>query len=246
MRAEERDFCPERPGLDTPPCIVDAGHASLEVSAVDWTLDRQPRSRTDTILSGDTLLRLGLTSRLEAQIGWTAYGHVRTRTPLGVSTQSGTGDVLLGTKFSLLHPDGQGTSVALKPFVTLPTGGSAIGAGTWSVGIQVPISVTVAKGVQLTATPEADAAANQSGDGRHFAWGSAAGAQFALTGSTSLALEGQVTRDDDPSGHTTSALGEASLAWQAGKNSQLDIGVVAGLNHNSPDVELIAGIARRF
>lgn len=246
--AEERDFCPERPGLDTPPCIVDRGHVVLEASAVDWTLDRQPGSRVDTLLFGDTLMRAGVTKRLEAQIGWTAFGRVRTRDGSGVVHMAGLGDVTLALKQSLSNPAGDGFSVALKPFVKLPTGGQAIGAGTWSAGLLLPVSYSLGKGAQLIATPEIDAAPDQDRSGRHFAWGSAAGVQVALTAAVSMSVEAQLIRDRDrdPAGHSTRALGEASLAWQAGSNTQFDIGAVAGLNRASPDLELIAGIARRF
>jgi hypothetical protein len=244
--AEERDFCPERPGLDTPPCIVDRGHAVIEASAIDWTRDRQAGSRTDTVLIGDLLLRVGLTDRLEGQIGWTAYGHVRTRDAAGVAQSPGTGDVALAAKLGLLNPDGSGFSMAVKPYAVLPTGGRAIGAGTWSAGLQVPASYSIANDVQLIATPEIDAAPDRDGNGRHLAWGSTAGVQAALTAAVSMSVEAEVIRDRDPAGHGTQALGEVSLAWQAGRSTQFDAGVVAGLNRASPGLELIAGIARRF
>lgn len=244
--AEERDFCPERPGLDTPPCIVDRARVVVEASAVDWRLDRQAGTRTDTVLVGDALLRAGLTDRLEAQIGWTAYGHVRTRDTAGTSNSAGTGDVTLALKLGLLNPGGGGLSVALKPSVSLPAGGRAIGAGTWGAGLQLPVGYSVAAGVQLIATPEIDSAPDRDGTGRHWAWGSGAGVQAALTAEVSLAAEAQLVRDNDPSEHSAQALGEVSLAWQAGRNTQFDAGMIAGLNHDGPDVELIVGVARRF
>jgi hypothetical protein len=244
--AEERDLCPERPGLDTPPCIVDAGHILAEISAIDWTRDRQAGTRADTVLAGDALARFGLTDTAEAQIGWTAYGHARTRDAAGVASQSGVGDVLAAFKLNLAHPDGSGFSVALKPYATLPTGGGAIGAGTWGAGLLVPLSFDLGHGLQLTATPELDATPDQDRHGRHLAYGSAAGLQQKLSEAVSLAIEAQIIRDNDPSGHATMALSQVSLAWQPGKNTQLDIGAVAGLNHASPDIELIAGVSRRF
>jgi hypothetical protein len=244
--AAERDFCPERPGLDTPPCIVDRDRVVVEVSAIDWTLDRQPGGRTDTVLIGDALVRAGIGGRLEAQLGWTAYGHVRTRDGAGVQDGSGAGDVMLALKLGLLRPDGQGTSLALQPFVTLPAGGSAIGAGTWSAGLRVPVSIAVDDEVQLIATPEIDAAPDRDRNGRHFAWSSTGGVQFGLGKAVALAVEAELIRDRDPAGHNTQALGEASLAWQPGENTQFDVGLIAGLNRASPDLELVAGVARRF
>lgn len=244
--AEPRDLCPERPGLDTPPCIVEPGRVVVETSAIDWTLDRQPGSRMDTVLVGDLLARAGVSDRLEAQLGWTAYGQVRTRNAAGVQSRSGTGDAMLALKLGLLHPDGQGTSLALQPFVTLPIGGRAIGAGTWGAGLRLPVSVAVGEQLQLLATPEIDAAPDGDGRGRHLSWGSAAGVQLGVGQSIGLAIEGELIRDCDPAGHSTEALGEASLAWQPGANSQLDMGVIAGLDRGAPDLELVAGIARRF
>lgn len=244
--AEERDLCPERPGLDTPPCIVDAGRVVAEVSAIDWTRDRQAGTRTDSFLIGDALVRVGLTEVLEGQIGWTAYGHVRMRDATGVSRQSGVGDVTAALKFSLANPDGDGASVALKPYVTLPAGGQAIGAGTWGAGLLVPVSFDLGHNLQLALTPEANAAPDQDRSGRHLAYGSTIGLAEKLSDAVTVSVEAQMIRDRDPSGHSTQALSEVSLAWSPGKNTQFDIGAVAGLNHASPAIELIAGISRRF
>src|SRR5438552_3918002 len=74
-----RDFCPDRPGLGTPPCTMDKGHVAVELGLGDWTLTRQGGDREDDIATGDLLVRYGLTSSLEMQVGWTAYTHVRTR-----------------------------------------------------------------------------------------------------------------------------------------------------------------------
>src|SRR5688572_6454817 len=73
-----RDFCPDRPGLGTPPCTIDPGHFDVELGLADWTLDRSSVSRDDRIEAGQLLVRIGLAGSLEAQIGWTAFGHVRT------------------------------------------------------------------------------------------------------------------------------------------------------------------------
>ena len=74
-----RDLCAERPGLDTPACTVDPGHLQVEVGLGDWTLDKQPGSRTDTITAGDISARYGVGESTELRLGWTAYGHARTR-----------------------------------------------------------------------------------------------------------------------------------------------------------------------
>src|SRR3546814_3847222 len=91
-----------------------------------------------------------------------------------------------------------------------------------------------------------DAAVDADGDGRHLAYGSVAGLGFDLSDDVSAAVELSLTRDRDPAGHATAALAGVSLGWQPGADSQWDIGVNAGLNRASPDVQLYAGYVRRF
>ncbi|MCP3735242.1 transporter [Sphingomonas sp. RP10(2022)] len=246
--AQSRDYCPERPGLDTPACIVDRGHVSVETGVVDWTLDRQPDARTDTLLIGDTLVRVGVSDTVEARIGWTPYGHqrVRDRQSGAIDRTGRVGDVSLGVKASLAHPDGNGFSVAALPYVTLPVGRTPIGAGTWGAGFLLPLSYDVSERVQLDATPEVDAQPNADQPGRHLRYSAAGGATFKLSEAVSFAAEGQLIQDNDPDEHTTQALAALSVAWQPADDWQLDLYGVAGLNHDAPDVELSAGISRRF
>ncbi|HEX7783573.1 MAG TPA: transporter [Sphingobium sp.] len=242
-----RDLCPDRPGLGTPACTVDKGHLVVE-TGLDWTREQDAETRTDSLLAGDILLRLGVTDAMELQAGWTAFGHVREqdRVSGAVTNASGVGDLTLAVKQNLANPDGSGFSAALMPYVTLPTGGKAIGAGDTAFGLLIPLSFSLTEAVTLSLTPEADAAVDGDRNGRHLAWGNVVGLGIDLTKSLSGTLEFQATRDNDPSGHATQALASVSLAWQPSDNLQLDMGGVAGLNHNSPDAELYAGVTRRF
>ncbi|SFR97332.1 transporter [Sphingomonas jatrophae] len=229
-----RDYCPERPGLDTPACIVDRGHVSVETGLVDWTRDGGTNSWT----LGDTLVRVGVTDGSEVQLGWT---------PLGIEEgQARVGDVFVGLKTSLVHADGEGFAVALNPFATLPVGRQPAGAGDWGGGVRVAASFALSEGIKLDLTPEIDAAVDEDGDGRHLAYGSAGGIEFALSDAVTLAVEAAVLRDRDPGGHVTQTFGSGALAWGVSDDLQLDAGAVAGLNHNSPDIELYMGISRRF
>jgi hypothetical protein len=242
----DRDYCPARPGLGTPACTMAPGQVSVETSLADWTLDKQGGDRIDTVLIGDTSVRIGLTDTIEAQIGWTPLGIVRERTGSVVDRAARTGDATLGLKANLRNPDGSGLSVAVQPFVTLPIGRAPVGAGDWGAGLVVPITYDLSKTVNLEVTPEIDAAVDQDGRGRHLAYSGVVGIGVALNDALTFTLEDQLVRDEDPSGSTTQDLASASLAWMARKTLQLDVGAIAGLDRNAPDVEVYAGIARRF
>jgi len=245
--AEARDLCPDRPGLGTPACTVDEGRTMLEIGLADWTLDRGADSRTDSWVFGDALLRAGLTPSLELQVGWTMLGHVRERDRATGHTSSTTrtGDVTLALRQNLRNPDGSGFSIAVMPYATLPVGGASVGAGDWGAGLLVPASFDLGA-VSLGLTPHVDAAVDADGDGRHLAYGTVVGLGFGVSDDVSAAAELSLARDDDPGGRSTEALAGLSLGWQPDAESQWDVGVNAGLNRDSPDVELYAGYVRRF
>lgn len=241
-----RELCPSRPGLNTPPCTVDKGHVLVELGLVDWTRDTTREgggvTRTDELDGGQLLVHVGLDDRTEVQLGWTAVGHVRTRDASGVSRDTGTGDVTLALRRGLAGANGP---VAIQPYVTLPVGGSAIGLGDYSAGVLLPVAIELTNWLTLGLTPELDWLPNTDGDAHHAAFGSAFALTIDLSKAITASIEGAVTRDTDPSGSETSTVSSASLAWQPGKNTQFDLGVVKGGRH-APDVELYVGVSRRF
>ncbi|GHC95153.1 transporter [Novosphingobium pokkalii] len=245
-----RDLCSDRPGLDTPACTVDPGRLQMELGLGDWTLDRQPDQRTDTITAGDVLLRYGVTPTTELRLGWTTFGHVRTRdTQTGaIDTVQGVGDLTLGVKQNLRHPaEGKtGLAVAVLPFVTLPTGHSQVGAGDWGAGLILPTSYKLDDTVSLELSPEVDAAVNESGQGRHLAYGAAMGVQVHLSKTVRLTPELQFVRDQDPARHATMSRAALSFDVQPAKMLQLDVQATAGLNRDTPDVEVGFGVTRKF
>jgi hypothetical protein len=246
--ADERDYCPARPGLGTPACTIAPGKVSVEMGLADWTRGDDSSARTDTVLIGDTLVRLGLTDAVEAQLGWTPFGHVRTRDKVAHSIDSADriGDVTLGLKANLHHPDGSGLSIAVQPFVTLPVGHAPVGAGDWGAGVVVPVTYDLSETLSLQSTSEADAAVDQDGHGRHFAASESVGLGIKLGKTLGSTIEFQALRDEDPSGETVQALASLSLGWTPKNNLQLDLGAVAGLNHDAPNAELYVGISRLF
>lgn len=243
-----RDLCTDRPGLDTPACTVDQGHLQIELGLGDWTLDKQPDSRTDTVSTGQVSARYGIGASTELRVAWTAYTHVRTRDRASgaIDRVGGVGDVVVGIKQNLANPDGSGFSLAVLPQAMLPTGKDGIGAGDWGGGLLVPIDYALSDSLTLEMTPEIDAAVNEDGSGRHLAYGSAIGLQTKLGKKASMSAEFEAIRDRDPGGHGTTALAGVYLGYQPQDTLQLDLGGQAGLNRQSPDVEVYVGVSKKF
>ena len=241
-------FCPNRPSLGESGCTTEPGHVQLEMSAVDWTRDEDASQRDDTVLVGDFQARFGLTPTTELQVAWTPYGHDRTRDRLagGIDRVSGVGDVQVGVRQNLRHPDGKGFSLAIEPSVTLPVGRQPIGAGTWGAGLVIPVTYDVSDQLNVALTNDVEAAPDEDGDGRHFLMSETLGLGYALSAQVTAVAEVQVTQDNDPGGHRTMALAAGSLAWQPTGRFQLDVLVGAGLNRDSPDVRVLTGGAVVF
>jgi hypothetical protein len=247
-QAGPRDLCADRPGLGTPTCTLDPGRVQVELGIGSWTVDRQPATRTDELILGDLLVRIGLLSQTELQIGWTPFGRVRVRDRLTglVDSNSGIGDVTLAVRQNILNPDGSGTTLAIMPYVSIPTGGDAIGGGDWGAGVRVPFGFDLSDTASIGFTPAAEAAVDADGSGRHFAYGSVAGISVDLAETLNATAEVSFTRDQYPSGHSTEALAGLSFGWQPGGDVQLDAGANLGLNRATADLQLYFGISRRF
>lgn len=243
-----RDLCPDRPGLNTPTCTVDSGRVQVELSLADWTRDKAGPVRADDVLLGDVLLRVGVSDAAEIRIGWSSYGHqtVHDRVAGTRLADSGTGDLTLGVKYSLMSPDGSGTSVGILPSVTVPTGTGPLQSGDWSASVQVPVSFDIGAGVSFGLTPELAAAVDGDGDGRHAAFALTGGFGFSPIDNLAVAIEAQVARDDDPAGASTASVAGIALGYQTSVNSQIDVGSQFGLNANAADVQLYVGVTRRF
>ena len=237
-----RDFCAERPGKATPPCILDAGHTQLEVGLADAVFERSAGAHETTTTLGATEVRYGLNRRVEVEAGWAPLIVDQAR---GGGRRTGVGDAVFGLRGALTDPDGDGAAVSLQGFVTAPTATHGLGAGGWTGGVRLPASIPLGPTTDLGLTPEVDVVRDAAGGGTHLAWAGAAGVSHAF-GPTTLGAEvwGQV--DDDPSGKVRQASADFTAAYAVGDSAQLDAGVNLGLNRATPDVEIYAGVARRF
>jgi len=245
-----RELCVDRPGKDTPPCIVDAGHLLVELGAVEFSRDTAPEVAVTSYAVGDVLARYGLTGRSEIQLGFTPYTIVRTkdRTNDRRETLQGAGDLTGAFKFSLLNPDGSGTSIAVQAFVTAPTGRQGIGSNAWEGGVIVPVAFELSDTWSLTLDPEIDWRADEDGQGHHLAWAGVVSLSRDLGGGLEGSAELWSSYDREPENHTTEASFDLALTWvpKSRPNLQFDAEVDLGLTDSTPDIEAAVGVAYRF
>jgi hypothetical protein len=232
-----RPFCAERPGKATPPCILDAGHAQLEVGLADAALRRGGGVHEDVYALAAAELRFGLAPRWEAQAAWTPLVVDRLR---GSGRRSGTGDATLALKWALTDPSGEGPAAAAQAFLVAPTATQGMGAGGFEGGVRLPLSTPLGADWSLGLTPEVDVVRG-GGGGAHLAWTGVA----ALGRNYGAASFGAEIWAMDDRGAWQASL-DLTAARAVGDNAQLDAGVNLGLNSTTPDVEVYVGVARRF
>lgn len=216
-----------------------------ELGAIGWERSSDPASAADELSIGDVTVRYGLGGGTEIAVGVTMLDTLRTRDRASgtIDRVSGSGDVTLAAAYNFAGGAGP---VAVRAFVTLPTGRAELGAGTWQAGLALPIELPLGSGFELGLTPQVEAAANAAAQGRHLAWGGVIGLSRDVA--PDLALEGELAawRDDDPAGPATDARAALSLAWRAAADWQLDAELELGLTSAAPRHALMFGLARRF
>jgi hypothetical protein len=236
-------ICPDRPGRGTGTCTVPKGMVQIETGLVDWTHDEAADFTADATTIGSTLIKYGVSDRADIELGVTPLIRLRAT---GTRTESGFGDTLLRVKYALT-PNGAPVTVALDPFVKLPTANRIFGNGKVEAGLAVPVSAALGKSpLTLSLTPEVDWLADGDGNGHHAAMVQVVGLGLAATSLLTLGAELWGQRDWDPAGSGRQASADASAAYLVNGNVAIDGGANFGLNDQTPDTEVYAGVSVRF
>lgn len=246
-RAEDlRDLCPDRPLKGTSACTVDAGHWQVESDIVNFTHDASGGVTTDTLIAPNPTLKYGLSDTFDLEANIALFEQVRAKAAGTTTTTGGVGDLYLRAKWHLSGTNGQ-DGVAVEPYIKLPTARDTIGNGAVEAGVIVPLQRSLPGGWSLDVTPEADVLKNQTGDGRHLSLSASAGFSHPITDALGVGLELWTQQDFDPSGTGRQYSFDLASTWQPkGAPFAFDAGVNVGLNHQTPDVQVYAGVSRRF
>ena len=245
-----RSFCADRPTKSNGACTVDAGHWQVETDLYNFSQQTMDGITQTTQLVTNPTLKLGVTNGLDLEVNITPYQILSTHdAATGVTTTAaGSGDLYLRAKWNLVGDDGGNLSVALFPYVKVPTAGRTLGNGAVEEGLIVPIAYNLPNNFQLTIDPEADALADAEGPGRHLNLQTPISLSYGLT--KTLTVFGELWGDEnyDPSGKVFQASFDLAAAWIPAKqpNFQLDGGVNLGLNRATPSVQGYVGVSRRF
>lgn len=251
--AKLRDFSTDRPGKSHSSTTVDAGRFQIEADFFTYTYDppRAGQTGTRAYSIGAPILKAGVTNSLDIQVSSALFNSMQeiggsmAGAPVGAQAQ-GFGDTAVGAKLNLFGNDSGSQSLALLPFVKLPTAARGIGNGYVEYTLHAPYTVALTKDWSVTLEPNVGILRNQANNGYRQNYG------FIVNVSRPVLVEGltaavEVAVDaSSERGAMTKISFDPSLQYLVTKNLQLDAGVYLGLNRAAPRYNPYVGISYRF
>jgi hypothetical protein len=244
--ADEQPICADRPGKASAPCAAPVGHFQVESGLADWALDKSDGERDTFLIIGSTAIKYGVADRSHIELDVTPWERATSRVGGAKEDASGVGDLTVRFKHEFTSPDAD-LQIAAYPWVKLPTANRRLSNGKAEAGIAFPIEYSIPNSpVSITLGPELDWRADEDGDGRHAAMVQVA--SFGVQLSRTLSLSAEIWRqwDWDPAGTVKQASADGSIAYLVNNDLQLDAGANFALNNQTPDVQVYAGVSKRF
>ncbi len=244
-----RPLTTDRPDATESPFTVEPGRVQLEISAAEYTRDKnnpaRDRTRAETWSVAPLNVRIGLTASTELQLVYEPHiiERVKDRALATTTTERGAGDLTLRYKLNLAGNDTEGTPAwGLMPYVKLPTADDALGNGNVEGGLIVPFAMDLSDGWGFGAMTELAVVRNEADTGERTAWLNTATLARDLTERVGVFFE------------ATALVGEGKPALTANTGCtvgltddlQLDAGVNFGLTRAADDLTVFAGLAWRY
>lgn len=246
VKKDTTKLCFERPTKSNAPCVLPKGSLQLETDIGNWTVSSDAGVRTDTIQYVNPTLKYGIGDYTDIEANIAPYVDVRTRDDTGVSHLRGVGDLTLRLKHRLTNPN-RTVRYAIVGIVKVPTARLGIGNGQWEGGVTAPVVVKLQKDWALTFSPEADLLAdNDHPARRHVQFVLGTVLQKPVTSKITAFAELWTAQNYDPSGHVHQYSADVAVAYMLSPKIQIDLGGNFGLNHQTPNAQVIAGLGTRF
>jgi hypothetical protein len=248
-----RKFDTDRPDVTESPITVDAGHVQTESDIFNYTRSRPDEEGTVTekFLFGSTNVRVGVTNNAELDFLLQPYNAVRARmiNPRLTSWDAGPDVLEARTKLNLYGNDSfdkrGSTTLALLPFIDLPTADNGVGEDHVEGGIIVPFAVKLSDRSVLGVMTEFDLRKDEAGEGYHVEYVNTASVSYDLTDKLSTYAEVATLFGDQSSFGGIVTL-DTGLLYKPRANLQFDAGINIGVTRAADSIKPFVGLTRRF
>jgi hypothetical protein len=237
---------PDRPGVVETSQVVGKGRIQLETS-VQWDRQRDDGSHARTLFT-PTLLRFGLGESTELRLETDGRNVIHASEPGTGSrtTTAGWADTDVGLKWHLQDaPEGAGApALGVLLHATLPSGSRELRGHGVRPSLRLVAEWALPHGLSLGVMP--GLGLDSDDDGARYGYGILAAS---LGKEFSERLHGFVELAAPQIAHAAHGGTEASfdtgLTYLVNKDCQVDVQLVHGLNHRTPDLSLAVGLSVR-
>lgn len=150
------------------PATVAPGKFRLEMDALNLILDREGEDKYTAVGAGIALVTTGITERWDIQVGAGLFISQRYESGNFTESNSGIGDIYVRTKWNFYSDEK--LSMAILPFVKIPSNSGGVGNDSVEGGIILPWEVYLVGGFTMNAMVELDLVRNAADDGYDALW----------------------------------------------------------------------------
>jgi len=243
--AQLREMSTDRPDKTESPYTVDAGRFQIETDLVAYTRDSRNGQTTRSFDVMPFNFKMGLTHDTDMQIVYGAFSHSRTSVDSVVDEEDGLGDVTLRLKHNVWGNDGGKTAFALMPFLKVPTNTLASLNNDVEGGLIAPLAVDLGHGMGLGLMTEIDILKSEDGKGYEPVFINSATVSFELTQRLGMYVEAYIERSVENGAETIVTL-DGGITYAVTNDLQLDAGANVGVTKAADDLNVFAGLSRRF
>lgn len=243
--AQLREMSTDRPDKTESPYTVDAGRFQIETDLVAYTRDSRNGQTTRSFDVMSFNFKMGLTHDTDLQIVYGAFSHSRTSVDSVDDEEDGFGDVTLRLKHNVWGNDGGKTAFALMPFLKVPTNTLASLNNNVEGGLIAPLAVDLGHGMGLGLMTEIDILKSEGGKGYEPVFINSATVSFELTQRLGMYVEAYVERSTESGAETIVTL-DGGITYAVTADLQLDAGANVGVTKAADDLNVFAGLSRRF
>jgi hypothetical protein len=215
------------------PVTVKPGHFLLEMDALSLSIDRDGDSKVTAFGAASTFITTGVTQNWDVQLGAQLLLTEHFSIDGESHTETGVGDVYVRTKWRFYESSTTYTSIALLPYVKIPTNSGGIGNDAVEGGVIVPWETRIWGDFHFHAMAEVSFLRNADDDGYDSYWYVSSAMDRQLTKQIGVYAEaafGKSSGGEDFAG----TLG-AGVTYALTENMWFDLAAYRGLSSGAED-----------
>ncbi|WP_374164128.1 transporter [Arcticibacter sp. MXS-1] len=222
----------DRPGVTETPFVVGAGHLQVETDLASYSRQTNDEEREVTLLYNNAIVKIGLFSQTDLQIGLESYGRRKVTQLAGGESQTtrGIGDLTLRVKRTLIGSPESTFSLAVLPYVTFPTA-RYDESDLYEGGLLIPMNFKVSDSWEIGVQVEGDRKRDDDDKGVHTELLQSLSVNHDFASKVQGVFETYYTYDTKQH-HWTNYL-NAALQLEVAKDVKLDAGLNYGLQHDA-------------